>query len=75
MEKILKLKLPKEEGYVYVLTGKGDVLRVRRYGPDQYGESEKVLTLDIKMEKGYLYFMHNNGYVCRIRLKNYKGEH
>ena len=69
MEKILKLKLPKEEGYVYVLTGKGDVLRVRRYGPDQYGESEKVLTLDIKMEKGYVYFIDKTGYVCRSPLK------
>jgi len=69
MEKILKLKLPKEKGYVYVINGKGDVLKMKRFGPDQYGPREKVLTLDIKMEKEYVYFIDKTGYLCRSRLK------
>ena len=69
MERILKLKIRIEKGYGYVLNRDGYVLKMKIYGPEQYGRPEKILKLDIQQEKGYVYIIDKNGYVCRSRLK------
>ena len=72
MEKVLKLNIRMENGYAYVIDGKNYILKMRRYGPEQYGRPEKILKLDIKRDPGYLYFVDKNGYVVRVKIQGAK---
>ena len=64
--KIIKLGIKKERGYLYYLDAKGDVLRVKM---EEQGRAsakpEFVVSTGITKAEGFLYFIDNDGDVAR----------
>jgi len=69
-EKVKKLGIKREEGYLYYLNEKGDVWRVKmaRAGK-KGGKPEKVADAGIQKEEGYLYFIDKDGDISRAKMK------
>ena len=70
-QKIMKLGIKREPGWLYFLDKRGDPARVRmarkgvritRRGP------EKLAKASIKKEGGYLYFIDKQGDIARARM-------
>jgi hypothetical protein len=68
-EKVAKLGVKRESGYLYFLRG-SDVWKTpmkRAGGPSAAGKAEKVASGGFKREEGYLYFLDSNGDVSRAK--------
>ena len=68
-EKVAKLGVKREPGYLYFLRG-SDVWKTpmkRAGGPSAAGKAEKVASGGFKREEGYLYFLDSNGDVARAK--------
>ncbi len=68
-EKVTKLGVKREPGYLYFLRG-SDVWKTpmkRAGGPSAAGKAEKVASGGFKREEGYLYFLDSNGDVARAK--------
>lgn len=71
MEKIQKLGVRKEEGYLYFVDKDGDVSRTRMSRARIKGRKaplEKVSVVRVKREKGYLYFLDSQGDISRSKM-------
>ena len=68
-EKVAKLGVKREPGYLYFLRG-SDVWKTpmkRAGGPSAAGKAEKVASGGFKREEGHLYFLDSNGDVSRAK--------
>ncbi len=60
-EKVLKVGLKREKGYLYYIDKKGNLARAKMARGGKKGGSPKVLEkTGIKRAKGYLYFIDKN---------------
>lgn len=68
-EKVAKVGVKKEEGYLYFVDKQGDVSRVKmaRAGK-KGGKPEKVAKAGVKKEEGYLYFVDKKGDISRAKM-------
>ncbi len=71
-EKVAKVGVKKEKGYLYFVDKAGDVSRAKmaRGGRKKgsTGKPEKVAKAGVKKDKGYLYFVDRNGDVSRAKM-------
>ncbi|MCM2325407.1 MAG: hypothetical protein NDI94_03005 [Candidatus Woesearchaeota archaeon] len=70
-EKVAKVGVKKQAGYLYFVDKNGDVSRaVMSRGGRKKGKAkvEKVTKVGVKKEKGYLYFLDKNGDVSRAKM-------
>jgi len=68
-QKIAKVGVKREKGYLYYLDKQGDVSRAKMArGGKKGGKPEKVTKAGIKREEGYLYFIDKQGDVSRAKM-------
>ncbi|MFH2021145.1 MAG: hypothetical protein ABIJ34_07025 [archaeon] len=70
-EKVTKVGVKKEDGYLYFVDKQGDVSRAKmsRGGRTKgKAKAEKVARAGVRKEKGYLYFVDRNGDVSRAKM-------
>ena len=70
-EKVAKVGVRKESGYLYFVDKNGDVSRAKMArGGRKKGKQavEKVARAGVRKEKGYLYFVDKNGDVSRAKM-------
>jgi len=68
-EKVAKVGVKKQDGYLYFVDKQGDVSRAKmaRAGK-KGGRAEKVAKVGVKKASGYLYFIDKNGDVSRAKM-------
>ncbi|MAJ43371.1 MAG: hypothetical protein CMF96_01320 [Candidatus Marinimicrobia bacterium] len=65
-DKVKKVGIKKEKGYLYYLDKNGDVSRSKMArGSQEGGNTEVVLSTGVTREKGYLYFIDKDGDVAK----------
>jgi hypothetical protein len=68
-EKVAKVGVRKENGYLYFVDKEGDVSRAKMARAGQKGgRPEKVSRAGVRKEKGYLYFVDKQGDVSRAKM-------
>jgi hypothetical protein len=68
-EKIAKVGVKREDGYLYFIDKNGDVSKAKMArGGKKGGKPTKVAKAGVKKEKGYLYFLDKNGDVSRAKM-------
>jgi len=70
-QKVAKLGVKREAGYLYYVDKDGDLARAPMARPGQKGgkkKPEKVSKAGIKREKGYMYFMDKDGDIARAKM-------
>ncbi|MBC8213643.1 MAG: hypothetical protein ISR90_02095 [Candidatus Marinimicrobia bacterium] len=68
-EKVKKVGISKEKGYLYYLDKQGNVSRSKMARGDQKGgNAEVVNSAGVKRESGYLYFIDKDGDVSRAKM-------
>jgi len=69
-ERVAKVGVKRQKGYLYFITKKGDVGRAKmaRGGKKGGGKIEVVAEAGVKKEKGYLYFLDKAGNVSRAKM-------
>lgn len=69
-EKVHKCNVKREQGYLYFITGGGDVARFRR------GSNRTEIVCpnngDFKKEHGWMYYLDKHGDVSRSRMKSFR---
>ncbi|MFA5858543.1 MAG: hypothetical protein WC955_05710 [Elusimicrobiota bacterium] len=69
-EKVTKLGVKRQEGFLYFIDKAGDVSRAKMArGKKKGGKAEKVAKAGVKKAKGYLYFLDKAGDVSRAIMK------
>ena len=72
-EKVLKVGMGREDGFLYYIDKDGDIARVQMArGRKKGGKPKKVEKCGIKKEKGYLYFLDKKGDISRAKMVNAK---
>lgn len=72
-EKVMKIGVEREDGFLYYIDKDGDVARVQMArGGKKGGKPKKVEKTGIKKEKGYLYFLDKKGDISRAKMVNAK---
>ncbi len=68
-EKVAKVGVKKQDGYLYFVDKAGDVSRAKmaRAGK-KGGKPEKVAKVGVKKEEGYLYFIDKAGDISRAKM-------
>jgi len=70
-QKVAKLGIKRESGYLYYLDKNGDLARAPMARAGQKGGKKKpevVARAGVKREKGYMYFMDKDGDVARAKM-------
>ena len=69
-EKIMKIGIKREPGYLYFLNKQGFAARTKmaRAGVRTPGGIEKLSSESVKKEKGYLYFIDKQGDIARAKM-------
>jgi len=69
-EKIMKIGIKREPGYLYFLNKQGFAARTKmaRAGVKTPGGIEKLSSESVKKEKGYLYFIDKQGDIARAKM-------
>jgi 20S proteasome alpha/beta subunit len=68
-EKVAKVGVKREDGYLYFIDKSGDVSRAKMArGGKKGGKIEKVTKAGVKKEDGYLYFLDKAGDVSRAKM-------
>ncbi len=68
-EKVAKVGVKKQGGYLYFVDKKGDVSRAKMArGKKKGGSPEKVAKVGVKKQGGYLYFVDKHGDVSRAKM-------
>jgi len=68
-EKLVKLGIKRQKGYLYYVDKKGDVSCAKMArGKKKGGSPKKVAKYGIKRKKGYLYFIDKKGDVSRAKM-------
>ncbi len=69
-ERVAKVGVKRQKGYLYFITKKGDVGRAKmaRGGKKGGGKIEVVAEAGVKKAKGYLYFLDKAGNISRAKM-------
>ena len=68
-EKVAKVGLKREKGFLYYLDKDGDISKATMArGGKKGGKPEKVEKVGVKREKGFLYFIDKEGDVSRAKM-------
>ena len=68
-EKVAKVGVKREEGYLYFVDKDGDISRAKMArGGKKGGKPQKVAKVGVKKEEGYLYFVDKNGDISRAKM-------
>ncbi len=69
-EKIAKVGVKREDGYLYFIDKQGDVSKAKmaRGKKKPTSKPAKVAKVGIKKQKGYLYFLDKSGDVSRAKM-------
>ena len=70
-EKVAKVGVKKDDGYLYFVTKKGDVGRAKmvRGGKKKGKQKQQVVAkVGVKKAKGYLYFIDKKGDISRAKM-------
>lgn len=68
-EKVAKVGVKKEDGYLYFVDKQGDISRAKMArGGKKGGKREKVAKVGVKKEEGYLYFVDKKGDISRAKM-------
>ena len=69
-EKVAKVGVKRQKGYLYFVTKKGDVGRAKmaRGRKKGGGKNETVAKAGVKKQSGYLYFLDKAGDVSRAKM-------
>jgi hypothetical protein len=68
-EKVAKLGVTRESGYLYFIDKDGDVSRsVMARGANKKKGSKKVAKAGVKKQAGYLYFLDKKGDISRVKM-------
>lgn len=70
-EKVAKVGVEKEEGYLYFVDKKGNVARAKmvRGGKKKGKQKQQIVAkAGVKKEKGYLYFVDKKGDISRAEM-------
>ncbi len=69
-QKITKVGVKKEKGYLYFIDKQGDVSRAKMARGRKKGKGgrEKVAKVGVKKEPGFLYFIDKQGDVSRAKM-------
>jgi len=68
-QKVAKVGLKREEGYLYYIDKDGDVSKAKMArGKKKGGKPTKALKVGVKKEPGYLYFLDKQGDVARAKM-------
>jgi hypothetical protein len=69
-EKVVKLGIKRQKGYLYFLDKKGDVSCAKMArGKKKGGSPQKVAKCGVTKKKGYLYFIDKKGDVSCAKMK------
>lgn len=69
-EKLVKLGIKRQKGYLYYIDKQGDVSCAKMArGSKKGGGSKKVAKCGIKRKEGYLYFLDKQGDVACAKMK------
>ena len=69
-EKVTKLGIKREKGYLYFIDKQGDVSCAKMArGNKKGGSPKKVAKVGIKRKEGYLYFLDKQGDVSCAKMK------
>ena len=72
-EKVLKVGVAREDGFLYFIDKDGDVSKVQMArGGKKGGKAKKVEKTGVKKEKGFLYFLDKKGDISRAKMVNAK---
>ena len=72
-EKVQKVGIKREKGYLYYLDKQGDVSKAKMArGGKKGGKPSKVEKCGIKRAEGYLYFIDKQGDVSRAKMARRK---
>ena len=70
-EKVQKVGVERNTGYLYYIDKQGDISRAKMArGGKNGGKPEKVQKAGVKKEKGYLYFLDKKGDISRAKMVN-----
>ncbi|MBN1621019.1 MAG: hypothetical protein JW871_00320 [Endomicrobiales bacterium] len=68
-EKVAKVGVKREDGYLYFIDKQGDVSKVKMArGGKKGGKPTKVAKVKVKKQEGYLYFIDKQGDVSRAKM-------
>lgn len=68
-EKVFKVGVKREDGYLYFIDKNGDVSRAQMArGGKKGGKPSKVAKAGVKKEKGFLYFLDKAGDISRAKM-------
>ena len=70
-EKVAKVGVKKDAGYLYFVDKKGDISRAKMARGRRKGKKakpQKVAKVGVKKAKGYLYFVDKRGDVSRAKM-------
>lgn len=68
-EKVVKVGVKREDGYLYYIDKQGDVSKVKMArGGKKGGKPSKAAKAGVKKEAGYLYFLDKQGDVARAKM-------
>ena len=68
-QKVEKVGVKREEGFLYYIDKQGDVSRAKMArGGKKGGKAEKVKKVGVKKEKGFLYFLDKQGDVSKAKM-------
>lgn len=70
-QKVEKVGVKKEPGYLYFVDKRGDVSRAkmsRKGRTKSRAKKDKVAKVGVKKEKGYLYFVDKKGDISRAKM-------
>ena len=69
-QKVAKVGVKRQKGFLYFLDKKGHVSRVKMArGGKGGGRPEQVAKCGVEREEGYLYYIDRQGDVCRAKMK------
>ncbi|OGS01984.1 MAG: hypothetical protein A3G41_02020 [Elusimicrobia bacterium RIFCSPLOWO2_12_FULL_59_9] len=70
-EKVEKVGIAREAGFLYYIDKKGDVSRAKMArGGKKGGKPQSIHKLGLKKESGYLYYLDKKGDVSRAKMVN-----
>ncbi len=69
-EKVAKVRVRKEDGYLYFVDKQGDISRAKmaRGRKGKAGKPQKVAKVGVKKTSGFLYFVDKAGDVSRAKM-------
>ena len=74
-EKVQKVGVKREDGFLYYIDKAGDVSRAKMArGGKKGGKPQKVTKVGVQKEAGFLYYLDKDGDVARAKMVNAKAK-